>query len=173
MGLFSFSMRKFYLLDKKSDLEFQKQEANQKINDALSYITAISDGNICINDIVSIPEEWRGRLNGYMRCSQSYASDMATQDLVNMSNIFALQQQQNNYNAQQMQTLRNMAFNERYEKRAEEIRKNEERRMHVIEKNLQNQLAKIEMEQKTVDKELDSINSAMDKSIQEFIPKYA
>ena len=166
----AFHARKHDLRQLINRLQERMMEKTREISDLQQYAAAIGDGSVTVFDMANVPTSMFGRSMMYMQYSHNMALQNSQMNFTQMQPILAQQIGGMDANAQQQYTA--WVQQNLYKQERDRIAKQEAKLLNEQEKRIQQEKDKIETQLKMAEQELESVQKAEEKGIQQFAPKY-
>lgn len=168
MSLLVFTMRSYQLQAQKHSINFKLYQLRQNLLDLQKYSAAIADG-VSLNDLSTAPSAYFGRMMNYMAYSDQVAQRGTSQKFALMQQMGGIPQMgdaglQQQYNLVLQSNL--------YEQEREKAEKVETKLLDVEERKINQEIKKLEDQLATIDAEEKTVNSAKDAAIKNSAPKY-
>lgn len=150
MGMLLMMFRKMNLIQRKNNIEFQLNDANQQLLDYQQLSATLANNSTSITDIASIPPSLFGAGINQLMMAHGAATQYAetAMSFMNQNSIFT----QFGDNAAQMQQIAYMKAyeqaKEQYKKRIQAQLNQKEKELEMKKTKLETQLAAIEEEEK-------------------------
>lgn len=166
----AFHARKHDLRQLINRLQEKLHDKTREISDLQQYAAAIGDGSVTVFDMANVPTSMFGRSMMYMQYSHNMALQNSQMNFMQMQPVLTQQIGGMDANAQQQY----MAWVQQnlYKQERDRIAKQEAKLLNEQEKRIQQEKDKIETQLKMAEQELESVQKAEEKGIQQFAPKY-
>jgi len=171
MGLLVFLARKHSVLSSINDVEYRMTQLNRKLQDLQQYSANISDGKISMSDMMNTPGSMFGRQMMFMQYSHN-ASIMGAQQQYQMMQPMLQMQMQQMPDANSRAMYQQWAFQNLYEQQRQQAAKQEEKLLNQQEKEIQQEITKLQAQEKMLSNELEAIKQAENSAYERLKPNY-
>ena len=160
MSLLVFGFRKYWLIRRRSELNYSISALVRKLGDLQRYSANIGDGTI-----------------SFMAFSQAGAMRGAQQNMQMMGpqiqyQLQQMQQSQQGQNPQATQMYQQWIFQNLYKQELQKYQKHEEKLLHQQEQEIEQEKARLEAELRMIDAEYESTAQAEKQSVNFWKPEY-
>ena len=163
-----FMWRSYKNCASKSSIQYALMKKRDELLDLQKYAAAIADG-VSLNDLSSAPSSMFGDMMNYMFSSHAMAQQGTEQKFAFMQACGTVPQMQNPF----LQTqYMNMIKSNLYEQEKERASQAEVKRLHVKEQQLTMEIKQLEDQLAMIEAEDKSVNDAKNKAISESAPRY-
>lgn len=177
MSLLVFGFRKYWLIRRRSELNYSISALVRKLGDLQRYSANIGDGTISMQNMMNMPSSLFNRAVAFMAFSQAGAMRGAQQNMQMMGpqiqyQLQQLQQSQQGQNPQATQMYQQWIFQNLYKQELQKYQKHEEKLLHQQEQEIEQEKARLEAELRMIDAEYESTAQAEKQSVNFWKPEY-
>lgn len=172
MGVFLFTYRHHSIISQKSDINKKLLDLRKRQMDLQSYSSAVADGSVSMNDLMSAPPTMFSRMLAHMSSSHQQAMVGAQNGLPGLLAMAGANGMFANLQPQMQEQYKQMMFKNLYDKEREKFARQEEKILSREDKRIEQQVAQLTTQLQMLEAEEKNIVQAEAEEAKNSAPKF-
>lgn len=172
MGLLVFTYRHQSIISQKSEINKKLLDLRKRQMDLQSYASAVADGSVSMNDLMTAPASMMMRMMAHAQASHGQSMIAATNALPGMLAMFNANGGMNGPSPQMQQQYQQMIFKNLYDKEREKFAHQEEKILSREDKRIEQQVAQLSTQLQMLEAEEKKVEQAESEEAKNSAPKF-